>query len=268
MEKEDQQVQELLDLGLEPKEQKGIINSPGTFHSPRVFAASALFTTRNNNQPRELIKGKKIATAPGVGTLEYRGEELRYNDLEVWQVIIELGRTNQIQKSNHTLRTNVYQVLKLMEWNTSGREYKQLRDCLERLKATALSAVSESGNAIHSVSLIARFTILSTSELEIVLDPEIYKLFQADLALLSFKDLKNMPALTRKVYEILKAEPSQDLSVTNYMELSGNNYKHARQFKPRLINALKQLQAGGYIEKWSISKVNIVSAHLTNNQSI
>ena len=262
MSDEDSEGQQSLDLGLEPVDQRGLAKTRGIFIAPKVILASALFTTRNNNQPRELFKNRQIAVAPGFGSIRYQGEELRYNDMRVWQSIIELSRIHEIHRNDHTLKTTIYELLMLTGWKTGGQSYLNLKECLQRLKATSISFVSESGDAMQSVSLIARFAITERAELEVSLDPEIYKLFHKNIALLNSKELNDVPALARKVFEIIKADPSEPLSVAQYMELSGNKYKLLRQFKAKLIPALNQLKAGKFIANWEISKNNLVIIQL------
>ncbi len=261
--KGDDKEQQSLDFGLVPITQKDLIKE-GFFLAPKVILASALFTTRNTNQPRTHFDGMPILVAPGLGRINYKGEELRYNDMEVWRGIIELGGEREIHKTNHIIKIPSYQFLKRLGWGTSGREYGMLNECLLRLKANALSVVAETGNAIKAVSLIAKFYNNPPNDLEITLDPEIYKLFQSHITLLNSTDLRNMPKLARKIYEVFMSEPTENLTVAMYMGLSGNNYKHVRQFKPKLIAALKQLAAGGFIDSWHINDSNIVFINSLN----
>lgn len=259
--------QTVLDFGLDAIE----LSHPTSnlLVAPKIILASSLFTARNKNQPRKSIKDMVLAVAPGHGELKYRGEELRlYDDRKVWQAIIELAREQQIHTTNFTLSTTVYQILKRMGWSTGGKEYEHLKDCLGRLKATALTASSTSGNSIKSVSLISKFSITDAADskaaqINVVLDPEIYKLFQReDVAFLSSDIMREMPGLTHKVYEVIRANPGQALLISEYMKLSGNEYKHLRQFKARLIVSLNQLKAGRYIVDWSINDEGRVTVEM------
>ncbi len=263
MSKRPKDTQESFDFVIESTEL--VSQTSSLFVAPRIIMASSLFTARNKNQPRAHIKQQLLVVAPGHGEVRYRGEELRqYDDRKVWQAIIELARENKIHTTDFTLTCSVYQLLKKVGWSSGGKDYAHLKECLERLKATALTAMSTSGNEIKSVSLIGRFTISGattarTAESKISLDPEIYKLFQrGDVTFLSMDIMKEMPVLTHKVYEITKANCEQKLSVEEYMHLSGNDYKNIRQFKAKLKAALGQLKHGGYIKDWEISADNIV----------
>lgn len=260
-----QSVLEFLDTLDEHQDGKNIVLAP------KVILASSLFTTRNNKQPRTFFRNHSIIVAPGLGSLEFHGEELRYDDMSVWQAIVDQARTNEIHKKNYTLKTTVSSMLKCVGWGSGGKDYDHLKTCLIRLKANALTATSKITDVIiKSVSLIRDYTIREPAnggpfELEIVLNEEIYKLFKRDdVALLLSDAMRAMPALTRKVYEIIRTELKEDISVAEYMHLSGNNYKHVRQFKPRLITALKQLHAGNYISAWTISEKNIVHVQIAS----
>ena len=173
-----------MDLGQSLVSNTGVARDIDLLITPKVITASALFTTRNQKQPREYARRKEIVVAPGIGSLKYTGEELRYSDLEVWQMLIELARANEIHKNSYILKTNLRQILKSLGRDTGGKAYETFRDCLERLKATSLSFESISGMNIKSFSLLQKYEIKEKNTLTISLDPEIYKLFQSsDLVL-------------------------------------------------------------------------------------
>lgn len=272
IEEDDSPEQQTLDLGLMVFAQKGMDKESDILITPKVITASALFTTRNNNQAREYSTKKEIATAPGIGSLKYTGIELRYSsDLEVWQSLIELARAHKVHNNSYVLRTNLHQILLSLGKDTSGDSYDWFKDCLERLKATSLSFESISGVNIKAFSLLQRYEIKNKINLTIALDPEIYKLFQSnDLVLLNAKDLRNMPVLTKKIYGIIKSDLQKNLTVAQYMELSGAKYKRATQFKTSLESSLKQLHVGGHIKSWRIEKIHkewIVFVEMNDNES-
>lgn len=249
--------QQTLDLGSMIVVQKGLDKETDILITPKVITASALFTTRNKKVPREYSTKREIATAPGVGSLKYTGIELRYPDLEVWQSLIELARTHEVHNNSYVLQTSVRQILLSLGKDTNGDSYEDFRECLERLKATSLSFESISGMNIKAFSLLQRYEIKNKVSLTIILDPEIYKLFQSnDLVLLNAKVLRTMPDLTRKIYGIIKSDLKKNLTVKQYMELSGLKYKRVTQFTPTLKSALKQLTVGGHIKNWRIEKFN------------
>ena len=256
--------QQTLDLGLESLDRQLVPRVRGFFIAPKVFLASALFTTNNPRKARKHFKDKEIAVAPGFGSLKYRGEELRYNDMRVWQTIIEQSRINEIHKHDHTLTTSIYELLSQIGWKTGGRNYAMIKESLQRLKANSVSVVTEDHEFSLSVSLIARVT-MDKNKIEIRLDPEIYKLFQKNTALLSSKELNDIPDIARKIYEVVMTDPLGPLTVTEWIALSGNEYKELRKFRTNLRIALKQLKAGSFIESWEIDKDDFVHIKLSEH---
>lgn len=238
--------------------------------SSKILTSSALFTTRNNKQPRLHFKDQELFVAKDIGEIRYRGEELRFiDDNRVFQTIIEMARVQRAHETDYTVRTTAYMLIKQIGWPNNGKKYHQLKDCLERLKATAITATTfGSGNTIKSISLIAKFVIHekdksgNESSLEITLDPEILKLFQKDdAALLPSKMYDQLSVLAQKSFSIIKSlDQETQLSVEDYMRATGNNYKVIRQFKAKLKTALEELQRMGYISSWDIDKNGTVSA--------
>ena len=251
-------VQQSLDLGLTASIKENNASDEEILLSLQMITASALFTTKNPKNPREYAKMKEIWTAPGVGKLRYTGEELRLNtDYHVWQALIELARKHQIHNNSYVLKTNLRQFLISIGKDPGGKGYDQLKEILDRLKATSLSFESVSGMNFKAFSLLQRYEIREMHSLTIAFDPEIYKFFQNEEMLVSLKaeNLRNFPGLALKVYGAIRSHLNVNLTVAQYMELTGNNYKRLTQFKPKLISALKQLEAGGHISCWRIEKI-------------
>lgn len=239
--------------------------------APKVVLGSSLFTTRNKNQERTFIKRETLFVAPNVGTITYTGQELRsYDDKKVWQLLLKTAREKQIHKTEFILTTTIYYQLIQLGWGTGKKAYERYKECLERLKGGALTTTSSSGNKIRSASLIGDYEILEAdssrkASLIISISKKIYQMFAnvSDVVFLSQSKTSPLTVLADKVYDIIQSSHGADLRVSDYMDISGSNYKLLRQFRARFKKALDELQARGLIASYKINKEDIVSVETT-----
>ena len=241
---------------------------------PKTILNSSLFTSRNKKQKRKYFENAPLAVAPGYGSIHYRGQELRvYDDEDLWLSLLYYAQKLNIHNTKFCLEISAYQLLNELAWGTGGREYERLKNCLGRLKATALQIDSDRYDSAISVSLIERFKIvqagdLKKAKLQVVFEPEIYKLFTShNVTKLSWKIRRTLSLLTKKIYEIVMAT-QEELTVNDYMKLSGAEYKVLRQFKAKLIKSFEELISHKIIIGWGISKDGIVTIERNTQTSL
>lgn len=127
--------------------------------SPNEIVRSALFTARNRNRSRTYMKQEEILVTGG-GSIVYRGEELRQDDELVWLRLLQLAKA---QPLGEPIFFTPYAFLKSIGWDTNGRGYQKLKDCLLRMTATAIQIRS---NRLHKT------VVTSLIEHIIMIDPE------------------------------------------------------------------------------------------------
>lgn len=118
--------------------------------SPNEIVRSALFTARNRNRRRLYLKQAEIVVTGG-GAILYLGEELRQDDELVWMRLLQLGKA---QPLGETILFTPYSFLKAIGWQTNNWGYRHLKDCLLRMKATAVQITSKRLHATVATSLI------------------------------------------------------------------------------------------------------------------
>jgi len=120
---------------------------------PNEIAHSALFNAKNRRQPRLYLKQAEIAVI-GDGRITFTGEELRQDDETVWLQLVHLAKERPL---GNLVEFTPYSLCKAIGWSIDGRSYKRLRQCLNRMQATALSIYSKRLQSGISLSMIPMF---------------------------------------------------------------------------------------------------------------
>jgi hypothetical protein len=121
---------------------------------PNELLRSALFNARNRKQPRADLKNQEIAVLFD-GSITYRGEELRQDDETVWLQLLHLAKE---QPLGQTIEFTPYSFLKAIRWPTDKNSYARLRECLDRMQATALGVYSKRLGDGVSLSMLPVFS--------------------------------------------------------------------------------------------------------------
>lgn len=120
---------------------------------PNELLRSALFNAKNRKQPRAYLKKQDIAVL-FEGRITYQGEELRQDDETVWLQLIHLARE---QPLGSVIEFTPYSFCKAIGWPICKGSYERLRECLDRMQATALAVYSKRLKEGVSLSMIPVF---------------------------------------------------------------------------------------------------------------
>lgn len=120
---------------------------------PNELLRSALFNAKNRKQPRAYLKKTDIAVL-FEGRITYQGEELRQDDETVWLQLIHLAKE---QPMGGVIEFTPYSLCKSVNWPICKGSYERLRECLDRMQATALAVYSKRLNEGVSLSMIPVF---------------------------------------------------------------------------------------------------------------
>ena len=117
---------------------------------PNALARGAIFSARNPNEPRFLIKGEAIASLSNI-QVAYRGEDLRQDDSSVFMNLLHIART---QPLGNCVYFTGYSMLMALRWGVNGPAYEKLKECISGCPQPALqSSLRLAGNAMLSENL-------------------------------------------------------------------------------------------------------------------
>lgn len=229
---------------------------------PNPLARSDLFTVGNRAQPRQHFKNKAVASTKGV-SIVYRGEELRQDDEDVFLQILHVARDSPLGES---VELTGFAVLKALGWGRSQPMYERLKECLLRLKASALTVSTDNDERGFSGSLIRKFawqgddgTPMKTWK--IWLEPELIRLFGPDTYTQIYWEqrlsLSSPLAKWLHGYYYTHREPYA-IKVETIKSLCGSKIKTLSDFRKKLKLALDSLKECGFLMSWQIDASDLV----------
>lgn len=229
---------------------------------PNPLARSDLFTVGNRAQPRANFKNKMVASTKGV-SIVYRGEELRQDDEDVFLQILHVARDFPLGES---VELTGFGVLKALGWGRSQPMYERLKECLMRLKASALTVSTDNDDKGFSGSLIRKFawqgddgTPMKTWK--IWLEPELIRLFSPDTYTQIYWEqrlsLSSPLAKWLHGYYYTHKEPYA-LKTETLRTLCGSKIKALSDFRKKLKLALESLKECGFLVSWNIDGSDLV----------
>ena len=224
--------------------------------SPNEIIRSALFTARNRNQRRVYLKQAEIIVTGG-GSLLYLGEELRQDDELVWMRLLQLAKGQPLGDS---ILFTPYSFLKSIGWQVNSRGYQRIRDCLLRMKATAVQITSNRLQQTVVTSLIDYIAMWDSekhtplAQWEVRISKSMSLLF-ADSAftLINLEQRKALPeGIATKLHSYWSShrEP-YPIKVKTLQKLCSSD-NELRFFRRELKKALNALIEVGFLETWGI----------------
>lgn len=149
---------------------------------PNEILRSALFNARNKNKKREMMINEPIAVI-GDGRISYQGQELRQNDEKVWLQLVHLARSHV---AGALVEFTANSFCRAIDWDSNGKGYTRLKECLRRMQATSLDVYSARLGRGVSLSMIPFFewrdgeTQKPLKQWRVRIAPELVELFGAD----------------------------------------------------------------------------------------
>ena len=231
--------------------------------APNEIVRSALFNIRNHRTKREYYTDVPVVVI-GDGSITYRGEELRQDDLDVWLQLMHLARAakispDDIKNDQPTVKIVPHSFCKAIGWPPTGHYYAKLENIMGRLSATELIIKSSRLKESVGVSMIRKKRIREDkdkttrmSEWFIWLEPEIVTLFAGNyFSAIDWEIRKNLSALGKwlQAYYQSHSEP-YPVKVETIMSGCGSSNARVRDFRELLEKALKELYDSGFLKKW------------------
>jgi hypothetical protein len=225
---------------------------------PNETARSALFTIGRG--VRRNIKSEPIFVL-GDATITYRGEELRTEDEDVWLQIMHLSRGKPLSEC---IEFTPHSLLVALGWPTNKTYYNRLRQHLERMKATAISATSKRLNSTVSVSLIRRYQCEEEGrrleKWKVWLEPEMNQLFnQAYYTQLAWEQRKQLTPLGKRLMDLYASHAKPfPMKLDTLRKVCGSSNNEGRSWRQNVRTALTDLVEVKFLESFSIDPKGLV----------
>jgi hypothetical protein len=217
---------------------------------PNVFARSALFRVGHPAEPRDHYRRQLVASVGGF-SITYTGDELRQDDEDVFLQITHLAR---LQPLGTIVQFTAHSMIVELGWTCNSESYERLRNCFDRLKATALTVALQDGSRGYSGSLIRAFQWIGQDgrpmqRWQILLEPEILALYgPTTMSRLEWRMRLALPPLAKWLHGFYSTHAVPfSYSVAKLKELCGSRIKELRQFRYKLRQALELLVERGFL---------------------
>ena len=217
--------------------------------APNAVLRGALFAAIHKD--RRYMDRELIAAQDGI-TIRYTGKQLGQSDLDVWEQVLHLARTQALGTECHF---TAHGFLKALGRQTGKSGHEWLQTALERL--TGAVVLISAGRRTYFGTLIeggARDE--DTGRYVVDINPKLAKFYgrsqwtQIDWE--QRQQLRGKPlALWLHGFYASHAAP-YPLSVEYLHKLSGSQTKRLRRFKENLTQALRDLEAVGAIKSFEI----------------
>ena len=219
--------------------------------APNAVLRAALFAAIQGKGRQYMLRKELIATQDGV-TIRYTGGQLDQADLDVWEQVLHLARTQALGMKCHFTEKGF---LKALGRQTGKSDREWLRYAFARLTATAVE-ISD-GRRTYGGNLMNFYRDEDTGRTALEINPKLARFFgrsqwtQIDWA--QRQQLRGKPlALWLHGFYATHAAP-YPLTVAYLHKLSGSQTKRLRKFKENLTQALRDLEALGAIEAFEIA---------------
>lgn len=217
-------------------------------HIPNDYARSSLFTSRNKREPRKTLMHEKLFHYNEDISILYTGIELRAEDDEiVWLQILSYGQSVPL---GTPFVFSIKDLVRDVNWAKNGRNYDRVRECISRLKANEILALSSKAyGKSGAVSLIQNYTGLNDAEGKITqyrvwIDPSLIVLFAGNTftshAWLVYRDLT--PVARRLADYIESHQHPYPLPIEKFRKMCGSGDANLRSWRQTVKKACAEVQ--------------------------
>jgi len=117
--------------------------------APNALIRSGLFTV-STSKTREFVDKQKVASL-GNYDIRYSGQTLGQDDLSVFMSIVNMAKSKPLTEP---VAFTGYHLVNDLAWRMHSESYERARDCISRLKVTAVEVVTKGERSGYSGSLI------------------------------------------------------------------------------------------------------------------
>jgi len=218
---------------------------------PNESCRAALFTVRRARKRKSFLDEKIFVV--GDGAISYTGFELRAeNDEIVWLQILHYAKESPL---GSWIEFTPYRLCQDIGWTPSGPNYKLLRDCLLRLKATALTIESKRLKGGLALSLIGDFLYRDEegkprTHYAVQVPTEIREWFgDSNFTRLNWEVYRTLPPVARRLYDYAASHRDPyALKAETVFQLCGSDAESLENFRKVLRRAVKTLDESGLLK--------------------
>lgn len=218
---------------------------------PNAFLRGALFGV---SQRREVaVKREMLATVDGI-EIWYRGEKFNQTDLDVWQMLLHMGR---LQPTMGRVEFTAHAFLTALGRGTSGKHREELKEEISRLMGGVVEIAWTKEKKAFAGSLVS--TVYRDDESQrfvVMLDPKMMALYESGYSQISWSHraaLKNNN-LAKWLQGFYASHASAyPYRVETLRDLCGSKQADLAGFRRLLRAALRQLAAVQIIVEWDIT---------------
>ena len=219
--------------------------------APNAVLRAALFAAIQGKGRQYMLRKELIATQDGV-TIRYTGGQLDQADLDVWEQVLHLARTQALGTKCYF---TAHGFLKALGRSTGKHDHAWLGESLARLSATSVE-ITASRRTYFGSLIDGGVRDEDTGRYVVEINPKLARFYgrtqwtQIDWE--QRQQLRGKPlALWLHGFYASHAAP-YPLTVAYLHKLSGSQTKRLRKFKENLTKALRDLEAIGAIEAFEI----------------
>ena len=217
--------------------------------APNAVLRGALFAAVHKDRP--YLEGALLAAQDGI-TVRFTGKQLNQADLDVWEQVLHLARTQALGTECYF---TAHGFLKALGRSTGKMNHEWLQTALERLTG-AVVRISDGRRTYFGSLIEGGIRDEETGRYVVEINPKLAKFFgptrwtQIDWE--QRQRLRGKPlALWLHGFYASHAAP-YPLRVAYLHKLSGSQTKRLRKFKENLIQALRDLESAGAIKSFEI----------------
>lgn len=217
-------------------------------HIPNDYSRSSLFTARNKKVPRKTLTHEKLFHYSESVSILYTGIELRAEDDEiVWLQILSYGKSSPL---GEPFDFCVKDLVRDVNWSKSGRNYDRVRECISRLRANEVLAMSSKAyGKSGSISLIANYTAVNDAEgkptkYRVWIDPRMIALFAGNtFTSHSWVVYRDLSPVARRLADYIESHKHPfPLELDKFRKMCGSTESSATGWRRTVKKACAEVQ--------------------------
>lgn len=233
---------------------------------PNDFGRSSMFVVRNKREKRSVMQAAPLFHTDSGVRITYTGIELRADDdLKVWQQLTHYGRMVPLgEPVVFTMR----QFLSDLKWPMNGGYYRAVRECIGRLKATAVNISHARLGRGVGVSLITRYEYDGENAAggraglyRVWLDKDLMVLYAGDnYTLIPSLVNHDLSPVARRLYDYIGSHKKPyPLALDSFHKLCGSSCKDTYKWAQIVKRACLEVQNAGLVKSVFVAHGRIVT---------